>query len=377
MDSLYYIISFVVIITIVVFFHELGHYLAAKKCGVKVEKFSIGMGPELFGFNDRHGTRWMFSLIPIGGYVMMLGDNDISSSKSNEEAIKKLSKEEKNMTLESKSNWQKMFVSFCGPFANFVYAFIVMSAVFLFCGIPSGKPEVIKVVQDGPAFIAGLQIGDEILEIDSTPIEKDIQVPKLINSSLNDYIDFKVRRNGEAISLKIKPEEKKASSTFGSEKKVKTIGVAFGVTKYEKTNAFDAIQKSFFNCIDMILGVLNAFGQLFTGKQSVDNLGGFIQMASISGEIAKTGNIVALIMFTVTLSINLGVINLFPLPVVDGGNIVISFIEQIIRRPINKKIMNFILNVGIALLIGLMLFTTINDMAKIGFVKKILNAILY
>lgn len=377
MNSLYYIISFILVITVVVFFHELGHYLAARKCGVKVVKFSIGMGPELFGFNDKNGTRWIFSLIPIGGYVMMLGDSDISSSKANEEAIKKLSKEEKNMTLEAKSNWQKMFISFCGPFANFVYAFIVMCAVFVFCGIPSGRPEIIKVIHESPAHIAGLQVGDEILEINGSEIKKDIQVPKLINSAKSEYIEVKVNRNGNSIFLKVKPEIKQIKSAFGSVRQAKTIGVAFGINKYEKTSIANAIQESFSSCVDMTIGILRAFGQLFSGKQSLDNLGGFIQMASISGEIAKTGNIVALIMFTVTLSINLGIINLFPLPVVDGGNIVIAFIEQIIRRPINKRIMDVILNFGIVFLVGLMLFTTINDISRIGFVKKILNAILH
>lgn len=375
MDFLYYVGSFIILLTAVVFFHELGHYLAAKQCGVKVVKFSIGMGPEIGGFTDKSGTKWIFSLFPIGGYVMMLGDSDIASTRADAEAIAKLSEQEKSMTVESKNNWQKMWISFCGPFANYIYAFIVLCGVFAFCGVPQQNNAVSSILSGSPAQVAGLQVGDVFVSVNNKEIKKPMQVASIINTSNLEYMECVVKRNGEEKSFKIKPEVKEETSILGNKKSRKQLGVVFGQTDYQKVSIITAIEKAFDECVNVTLSMAEMFKQLFTGKKSVDNLGGFVYIASITGDIAKTGDIVALIMFTVTLSLNLGFINLFPLPVVDGGNIVICLIEEIIRRPINKKLLNVILSFGVAILVLLMLFTTLNDILRLEFVKKMLSYI--
>lgn len=376
MDFLYYVVSFVFVITVVVFFHELGHYLAAKRCGVKVVKFSIGMGPELFGFTDKNETRWSFSLIPVGGYVMMLGDDDISSSQANIETIKKLSEEDKKKTLQSKSNLEKMWISFCGPFANYIYSFVVMCGVFLFFGIPQSTAEISMVMPNSPAQEAGILAGDVVLSINDIKIKKYQQIPAIINSSNSEYLDCIVNRNGEEKKFKLKPTTKEEVTVLGKTKSHRQMGVMFGSTKYEKVSIMTAIDKSFSECVNATVAMFSVFKKLFSDKSTVNNLGGFIQMASISGEIFKNGNFVSLLMFSVTLALNLGFINLLPLPVLDGGNIVISFIEQVIRKPINKKVMSAILSFGVVILVLLMLFTTINDLLRLEFVKKILSCFL-
>lgn len=362
-DSLCYVVSFLFIITLIVFVHEFGHYIAARRAGVKILTFSIGMGPELFGFHDKHGTRWRFSLIPVGGYVMMLGDEDISSAQADEN-VEKLSDEEKKQAFHLKSNWQKMWISFCGPFANYIYAFVVMIFVFVFVGAPINTAEISNVMPDSPAYNAGLKEGDVIKTINGREVNRVEKVAMIINSLKEKSTSIVVNRNGSEMTFNVTPEEKHGRSLFGKRKVSKRIGVAFSMSRYEKVNLVNAVRSSFITCVDSTIMMYTLFKKLFSGRQSVDNLGGVVYMASVAGDIAKTGNFVMLLMFTVTLSLNLGFINLLPFPVVDGGNILVSLIEQCIGRSINRKLMNYIMSIGGVCLIFLMCLTTLNDILR-------------
>ncbi len=367
-NSLYYIISFMLVITLIVFVHEFGHYWAAKKAGVKVLKFSIGMGPELFGVTDKSGVRWSFSLIPVGGYVMMFGDDDIASSQPDKN-IEKLSEKDKQQAFHLKSNWQKIWISFCGPFANYIYAFIVMIGIFIVAGVPINKPEVYTVVPGSPAQVVGLQKGDVIKTINGIDVERSENVIRLVNTQKEETLKVVANRDGKDLSFDIIPAATEKRSLFGKKKGYKYIGVGFDNSKFEKIGVIEAIKRSFVSCVDTTVGMFMLFRNLINGQQSVDNLGGFVYMASVTGEIAKNGDLITLLMFTVTLSLNLGFINLLPFPVVDGGNILVSFIEQCLGRPINKKFMGYIMYIGAMCLIFLMLLTTLNDILRLKVVN--------
>ena len=374
LNSFYYVICFLILITVIVFVHEFGHYLAAKKAGVKILKFSIGMGPELFGVTDKFGTRWSFSLLPIGGYVMMLGDEDISSSQSSE-TINQLSDEDKKKAFHLKSNWQKMWISFCGPFANYIYAFVVMIGVFIVAGVPVNTPEIDTVLPGSPAQMAGLMKGDVVKRINDVEITRSDRVIGVVNSQKTDKLKVIVMRDGKELSFDVTPTSEEKRSLFGKKKGYKYIGVAFDSSRYEKVGVFKAIQHSFMSCVDTTIAMFKLFRKLFSGQQSIDNLGGFVYMASITGDIAKSGNIIMLLMFTVTISLNLGFINLLPFPVVDGGNILVNFIEQCLGRPINRKIMDYIMSAGAICLIFLMLLTTLNDILRLKVVNDWFSAL--
>ncbi len=376
MNFLYYLISFFVIINVIVFAHEFGHYFAARKVGVKVEKFSIGMGPELFGFSDKNGTRWCFSLLPIGGYIMMLGDGDIASTTENADSLEKLTGEEKTKSFIAKSNWEKMLIAFAGPFANYLYAFIVIVLMGCFYGMPSYAPIIGEVLKGSPAEKAGFLAGDKIISIDGKNIEKYREVLINIAASEKSKIDFVVERVGKQLPINVAPEITEKKKLFGGIKKTKLVGLKSAEPTFEKLSLLESVYRGFTDCAYATKEMFNVFSHLFAGKKSIDDFGGIVHMASIAGDLSKSGNFAVLIMFTVTLSLNLGFINLFPLPVLDGGRILICLVEQILHRKLNKKLQEYIMIVCAILLILLMLVTTLNDIMRIDMVHNYVSKIL-
>ena len=377
MNFLYYLVSFFVIINVIVLVHELGHYLAARKCGVKVEIFSLGMGSELFGFTDKHGTRWRFSMLPIGGYVMMAGDGDASSTTDKgEESLEGLSEEDKAKSIITKSNWEKMFVAFAGPFANYIYAFVVIVAMGFFYGVPKYAPIVGEVLKGSPAEKVGFLAGDKIISVDGNNIERYRDIVVNISNSEKPEINFVVEREGKQLSINVAPEITEKKRLFGGVKKTKLIGLKSPEPIFEKLSFMDSVSRAFKDCVSTTKEMLNVFSRLFAGKKSLDDFGGVVHMASVAGDLSKSGNFAVLIMFTVTLSLNLGFINLFPLPVLDGGKIVICFIEQVLRRKFNRKLQEYIMIVCAILLIFLMLITTVNDIARIEVVSNFISKLL-
>lgn len=369
MTVFYYLLS-ILFINIIVFVHEYGHFQAARRMGVKVVKFSFGMGPELFGYTDKQGTRWMLSAFPVGGYVMMLGDGDISSMTEDKEAIEKLSEEEKKQSSYAVSNWAQMWIAFCGPFFNYIYAFVVIVGMSFFYGLPNYEPIISDVLKDSPAAVAGIKAGDRVLFVDDKKVEKFRDINIGILSSDNEKIKFTIDRQGEIRSFDIKPEIKETKKPWGTIKKTKIVGVMRSDPIFVKKGFVDSVITGFKDCWNATVEMCGMFSRLFTGKVSIDNFGGIVQMTKVAGE---SGSFAQLIMFTVMISLNLGFVNLFPFPVLDGGRILICFVEQITGRKLNEKFLEYLMTVCVLFLIFLMLITTVNDILNIEAVNKFIS----
>lgn len=376
MDIVYYVLSFLIVINVIVFVHEYGHYLAAKSVGVGVSTFSIGMGPEIFGFTDKSGTRWSFSLFPVGGYVMMLGDGDIASATEDEKAIEGLSEEEKSKSITRKSEWEKMYIAFMGPFFNYVYAFVVVCAMAFFYGMPAQQAIIGKVMEKSPAEKVGLIEGDRILSVDGQKTDKFRDVLMAIGNNTSGKVSMVIQRDKETKSIEVEPEIKTEKTWFGGSKSRKLIGIMSGTPTFEKKSFVESVKVAFDECVSSTKEMFYVFGKLFSGKQSIDNFGGFVRMGQIAGDLSKSGNFAMLIIFTVTLSLNLGFINLFPLPVLDGGRILICFVEKVIGRKLNEKMQEYVMMTCAILLIGLMLFMTVNDVMHVEAINKFVTGFM-
>jgi regulator of sigma E protease len=364
------------IVNIIVFVHEYGHFLAAKRVGVKVTKFSIGIGPEILGFNDKDGTRWCFSLLPVGGYVMMLGDGDVASSTEDEESLKGLSEEEKQQSFPAKSNWEKILIAFCGPLFNYLYAFVVIFFMGIFYGTPTYEPIIGNVLKDSPAEKVGIMKGDKIISVDDQAVERYRDVILKILDNESGEVKFKIERNGVQQEIVVAPEIKEVKKIIGGVKKTKIVGIVSGEPVFKERGILESIQLAFEECFNATKEMCTMFSKLFAGKKSLDDFGGVVRMAEVAGDLSKTGSFALLIMFTVTLSLNLGFINLFPLPVLDGGRILISFIEEITKKKFNKTLQEYVMMACAILLMCLMLLTTVNDVLRIEVVSKFVSSIM-
>jgi regulator of sigma E protease len=359
-----------------VFVHEYGHFLAAKRVGVKITKFSIGIGPEICGFDDKNGTRWCFSLLPVGGYVMMLGDGDIASSTADEESIKDLSAEELEKSFTVKSNWEKMFVAFCGPLFNYIYAFVVIVGMAFFYGIPTYNTTIANLLKDSPAEKAGLMVGDKVITVDGYRVEKYRDIILKIMDNKSEKVDFLIERNGIQKEVSVTPEIKETKKLIGGIKKSKIIGIVSGSPIFIKKTFLDAIEYAVQECLRLSKEMCMIFTKLFAGEKSLDDFGGIVRMAEVAGDLSKSGSFALLIMFTVTLSLNLGFINLFPLPVLDGGRILISFVEQITGKKLNKALQEYVMTACAVFLIVLMLMMTVNDVLRLDVVNKFVSSVM-
>lgn len=440
--------TFLLVLSILVFVHEWGHYIVARMCGVKVDTFSIGFGKELFGFNDKHGTRWKFSLIPLGGFVKMFGDTDPASAGHSAtvgegEASRPMGEAERKGAFFAKPVWQRALIVFAGPAVNFIFAIILLSGLYMTVGQQVTPPTASAIVKDSAAHEAGFLPHDRVIAIDGNPIFRFEDIRQKVMIGLDTPMVFTVQRGNSQIDLTATPERETFSDRFGfqhsrgvlgligaangfavknvievdgkpveNEDKAmaalkgvmnRTTEVTFKGVEAEKNSVLivhplgdmnptlgqtDEAQDQAIVISDRLdneaivrapveavvfavketkaitLGTLKALGQIITGTRSAKELGGLIRIGAMAGDMAQAG-IIAIVMFTALLSINLGLINLFPIPVLDGGHLVFYALEAVRGSPVPEKAQEYAFRVGFTLLIGLMVFANLSDILQL------------
>jgi regulator of sigma E protease len=359
----YTAVAFLVIISIIVFLHEFGHYLAARLCGVKIEAFAIGFGKELFGWTDKAGTRWKICVAPLGGYVKMFGDAT-EASTPDAEKLENLSEEEKKLTFHHKNLWQKSIIVAAGPLANFITAFVIFTALIMTTGLNTTKPIVGDVLQDSAAEAAGLQKGDEILSIDGRQVRKFDHISPLIMTNLGEEVEIKLKRDGELITVRLTPKIVESEDGLGNKVKRPMIGISSQKIMLKDVGVLEAMVVSAQRIYQMIEMSLEFLGQIITGGRSADELKGPIGIADMSGKVAKKdwGTI---FFFMALISVNLGFVNILPIPPLDGGHLLFYVIEGAQGRKVAEKVQMWGYKVGFAIILSLMGFTIFNDIRQL------------
>jgi len=364
-----YLISFLIFLTTVVFIHEYGHYYFARKYGVGVTAFSVGFGKELFGFTDKNGTRWKFSAIPFGGYVKFFGDNNVFSDFNREVLRKQYSEEDQKKLLAFKPLYQRNLIAFGGPLANFILAFVIFLSVFMFVGKDFTPATIAEVKKESPAEIYGLKKNDILLNIDGNKVESVMDVAKFITLSNDDFVEFIVLRNNDEYTLKVKPNLVESTDDFGNPFEKRMVGIQIRANnntinhvKLGPTKAAYYSAKEIIFVSQKTLSMMWGYIQKLWGKGYGDirQLGGPIKIAQISGDVAKMG-LLPFVIIIAYISISLGLFNLFPIPLLDGGHIALNTIEGIRGKEFNKGTIDTTFRIGFSIVITLMVFTTIND----------------
>jgi regulator of sigma E protease len=368
-----YIIPFIILILVVVFIHEYGHYYFARKYGVGVTDFSIGFGQEIFGWNDKHGTRWKICWIPLGGYVKFFGDRNVFSQADHEKILKQYNEEDQEKLFVIKPLYQRALIVFGGPLANFLLAIAIFFCIYTFVG-KDFTPAVINEVQkDSPAMIGGLKDNDIILEIDGNKVESIMDVSKYITTSTGDVIDFKVERFDQEYLLKIKPNIVLSDDNLGNKVNKRMVGIKLGAVNNEinhvKLGPAQALIQSVKEVYFVSTSSLKYIGTMLTGSGDSSQLGGPIRIAKITGQVAEIG-ILPFISIMAYISISLGLINLFPIPMLDGGHLMFYAFEKVLGRPLSQKTQEGFFRIGMFLLLSLMFFTTFNDLKDLGLFNK-------
>ena len=364
-----YILPFIILILIVVFIHEYGHYYFAKKFGVGVTDFSIGFGKEIFGWNDKSGTRWKICWIPLGGYVKFFGDRNVYSQADHKEILEKYSEEDQKKLFTLKPLYQRSLIVFGGPLANFLLALVIFFSIYTFVG-KDFTPAVINEVQkDSPAMSGGLKQNDIILEIDGNKVESIMDVSKFITMSTDEIIDFKVKRSYDELILKVKPNIVPGEDNLGNKLNKRIVGIKLGAYNNEINHVKLGPAKAIYHAAHEVYFVgissLKYIGAMIFGKADTSQLGGPIRIAKISGQVAEFG-VLAFISMMAYISISLGLVNLFPIPMLDGGHLMFYAFEKVLGRPLSQKTQEGFFRIGIFLLISLMFFTTFNDLKDLG-----------
>ena len=364
-----FLIPFIILITIVVFVHEYGHYYFAKKYKVGITDFSIGFGKEIFGWNDKSGTRWKVCWIPLGGYVKFYGDRNVFSQSEQLELINKYKPEDREKLFILKPLYQRALIVAAGPIANFILAILI----FVIINMISGKdvtPALIEEVQENsPAFVSGLKKNDKILFIDNKKVESILEVSTFISTSTEEIIEFVVLRNDQEISFLVKPNLVDGKDSLGNSVKKRMIGIKLSPFNNEFQKIPLGPSKAVYYAVKEVWFVtttsLNYLGKMITGSADSSQLGGPIRIAKITGQVSEYG-IIPFFSIMAYISISLGLINLFPIPMLDGGHLMFYSFEKILGRPLSQKTQEGFFRIGLFLLFSLMFFVTFNDLKDLG-----------
>jgi len=362
----YFIFWFLVVLTVLVFVHELGHYLVARWNGVRVEVFSIGFGPELFGWNNRAGTRWKISAIPLGGYVKMFGDADPASMPAAD--LPEMTAAERDVAFHHKRLPQRAAIVAAGPVANFIFAIVALAGLFMTVGQPFTPPQIGSVQQGSAAEAAGMQAGDRIVSLDGQRIERFEDVQRIVRLDPGQPLAVVIHRGDQNISLSVTPKLSEVTDRFGNKHQYGLLGIVGQGVQYVRYNPFQALVRANTETVDIVGGTLQAVWQMIIGARSTDELGGPLRIAQMSGEVAQYGWS-AIVPFMAVLSINLGLINLFPIPVLDGGHLLFYAAEALRGRPLGQRAQEYGFRFGLALVLTLMVFATWNDLVHLRVVE--------
>lgn len=357
------IVPFLVVLTVVVFVHEMGHYLVGRWCGIGVKAFSIGFGPELIGFNDSRGTRWKLSAIPLGGYVKFAGDEDVTSSTAAD--ISTMTEAERAVAFHTQPVWKRAATVFAGPAFNILLTIAIFSVFFALYGKMVSDPMIAEVRPGGPAAAAGFQPGDRFVSVDGDKVTTFADVQRHVSARGGDALDFVVERDGKEVHLTATPELSEQEDALGNKVKVAVIGV---VTNLQAGNirrveygpiesVGQAVRESGF----IIARTGHFFSRFFAGREDKCQLGGPVKIATMAGQAASQG-IDWLIQLTAMLSIGIGLLNLFPLPPLDGGHLVFYAAEAVIGRPVKPAVQELFFRAGFLLVLGFMGFVIFNDL---------------
>ncbi|OYW46096.1 MAG: RIP metalloprotease RseP [Sphingomonadales bacterium 32-68-7] len=357
-----YIAGFLLLLGPLVTVHELGHYLVGRWFGVKADAFSVGFGKELAGWTDRRGTRWKLSALPLGGYVQFAGDMNPASQPS--EAWLNLPEHERQQTFQAKPLWQRALIVLAGPMTNLLVAIAIFAGYAMVYGKPAVPPVVQVVTENSAAAAAGIQVGDRIVAIDGQPIAGFDDISNFVLPYPGKTIAVTYTREGETSTVPVKVADREMVDRFGNKARIGLIGVGSNDVTFESVGPLGATAFAVQSSVRVVQMTLTGLGQILTGQRSVDELGGPIKIAKFSGEKLSLGPL-AFIEFAALISINLAFINLLPIPALDGGHLAFYAAEAVRRKPLGPRSQEWAFRTGIAFVLALMLFVTINDIASL------------
>ncbi len=362
-----YIIPFVLVLSLIVFVHEMGHYLVGRWSGIKVVAFSLGFGPELVGFNDRHGTRWKLSAIPLGGYVRFFGDAD-ASSKGDSAEWEAMSDAERAMTLNGAKLWKRAATVAAGPIANFLLSILIFSATFSLYGKAVSDPVVAEVLPGSAASTAGIQPGDLLFALDGDRVKTFDDVVRYVGVRPGVAIVVTVKRGDQTIDMTLTPRRTETTDRFGNKMEVGQIGIMTtaktGNFRVEKLDVLQSVKEGVRQTLNIVTGTYDYISNIFAGRMNADQLGGPIRVAQTSGQIATLG-VAALLQLAAVLSVSIGLLNLMPIPVLDGGHLFLYAIEAVRGKPVSAQVQEIAFRVGMIMILSLMVFATWNDISRL------------
>ncbi len=367
------VLPFIAVLSILVFVHESGHYIVARLCGVKVEKFSIGFGKEIFGWTNKAGTRWKISWLPFGGYVQMFGDTDPASAGHTDEKKTPLTADERKVAFYSQSIGKRSLIVAAGPAVNFIFAIFILTGLYTFVGQPYTPPVVGKLIVGSPAEKAGIKPDDKILYLNDTKITRFQDMVQFVSVNLDKPVTVKLvhsagkgKWSGKVVVLHVTPALIHDKDRFGFESERGQLGIyappkGSAMIKHTFGSAFIAANEDVW---DITAGTLQAIGQMIEGTRSTSELGGILRIGAYAGDFAQQG-LVSLISFAAFLSVNLGLINILPVPMLDGGHLAFYAMEKARGKPPSERFQEYALRVGLTFILGIMLFATWNDLMQL------------
>jgi len=366
-DVLHYLVPFLFVLSLVVFFHELGHFLVARWCGVRILAFSIGFGPELVGFHDRYGTRWKIAAIPLGGYVKFFGDESVASTPDRS-SLDKMDEAERAHSFIFQPVLKRAAIVVAGPMANFVLAIVIFAGIFMVFGMQTLSPRVDEVQAGSPAAAAGFQPGDMVVAIDGQKIDSFEAMQRIVADSAGKTLQVTVDRKGKDVVLSATPVIHQEKDIFGNVQRIGLLGIRRSPTpgdvKYQPVSPPRAVWMGVQETWFVVDKTLTYIGRVVIGREAANQLGGPIRIAQMSGQVASIG-FAPLIHLAAVLSVSIGLLNLFPIPLLDGGHLLFYSIEAMRGRPLSERAQEVGFRIGFAIVVMLMIFATFNDIVHL------------